>query len=458
MIKMTLQNLTRRKSRTILTVLGVVVGCCAIVTMMSIGFGVQNSQQIMLEGMGDLTLIQVYSNGRKDSKLDDTAIRKFQNIANVDVAVGKTQLNNVGMTIFAGNNDRYQMQWAQVIGINKDAMEKFGFQLLEGAYPKQPFEVLAGQYTAYNLMDTMRPEGQNMISRWDYMYTYDPNTGMMTENDPSALPDPYMKLNGQTLKLELYSYENFDVKKYQEIKVTGVVKEDYNKDYATSEGLIFFTTDLQALQKMFYPSSSQKMEYSEIFVKAKDISQVADIESDIKKMGYSTYSMESVRKPLEEEARKQQMMLGGLGAVSLFVAALGICNTMIMSISERTREIGVMKALGCYLGNIRTVFLLEAGFIGLIGGIIGSVLSFLISVGMNFFTNAAAQSIEVTDFATFWTKLTTAMDVANSPMSIVPLWLYGFAIVFSIIIGLGSGFYPANKAVHISAMEAIKRE
>ncbi|MDY4586929.1 MAG: ABC transporter permease [Oscillospiraceae bacterium] len=458
MIKMTLQNLTRRKSRTILTVLGVVVGCCAIVTMMSIGFGVQNSQQIMLEGMGDLTLIQVYSNGRKDSKLDDTAIRKFQNIANVDVAVGKTQLNNVGMTIFAGNNDRYQMQWVQIVGINKDAMEKFGFQLLEGDYPKQPFEVLAGQYTAYNLMDTMRPEGQNVISRWDYMYTYDPNTGMMTENDPSALPDPYMKLNGQTLKLELYSYENFDVKKYQEIKVTGVVKEDYNKDYATSEGLIFFTTDLQALQKMFYPSSSQKMEYSEIFVKAKDISQVADIESDIKKMGYSTYSMESVRKPLEEEARKQQMMLGGLGAVSLFVAALGICNTMIMSISERTREIGVMKALGCYLGNIRTVFLLEAGFIGLIGGIIGSVLSFLISVGMNFFTNAAAQSIEVTDFATFWTKLTTAMDVANSPMSIVPLWLYGFAIVFSIIIGLGSGFYPANKAVHISAMEAIKRE
>lgn len=455
---MTLQNLTRRKSRTILTVLGVVVGCCAIVTMMSIGFGVQNSQQIMLEGMGDLTLIQVYSNGRKDSKLDDTAIRKFQNIANVDVAVGKTQLNNVGMTIFAGNNDRYQMQWAQVIGINKDAMEKFGFQLLEGAYPKQPFEVLAGQYTAYNLMDTMRPEGQNMISRWDYMYTYDPNTGMMTENDPSALPDPYIKLNGETLKLELYSYDNPDVKKYQEIKVTGVVKEDYNKDYATSEGLIFFTTDLQALQKMFYPSSSQNMEYSEIYVKARDISQVADIENDIKKMGYSTYSMESVRKPLEEEARKQQMMLGGLGAVSLFVAALGICNTMIMSISERTREIGVMKALGCYLGNIRTVFLLEAGFIGLIGGIIGSVLSFLISVGMNFFTNAAAQSIQVTDFATFWTKLTTAMDVANSPMSIVPLWLYGFAIVFSIIIGLGSGFYPANKAVHISAMEAIKRE
>ena len=459
MIKMCLQNLTRRKSRTILTVLGVVVGCCAIVTMMSIGFGVQNSQQIMLEGMGDLTLIQVYSSGRKDSKLDDTAIKKFQNIANVDVAVGKSQLNNVNMTVYAGDNDRYVMQWVNVVGINKDAMEKFGFQLIEGSYPKNSFEVLAGQYTAYNLMDSMRPDGNNTISRWDYMYSYDPNTGEMTENDSSALPDPYMQLNGQTLKLELYSHDNSDSKKYQEVKVTGVVKEDYNKDYSTSEGLIFFTSDLQALYKMFYPSADQnKMEYSEIYVKAKDISQVADIESAIKKLGYSTYSMESVRKPLEEEARKQQMMLGGLGAVSLFVAALGITNTMIMSISERTREIGVMKALGCFLGNIRTVFLMEAGFIGLIGGFIGSILSFFISVGMNVFTNEAAKSMQITDIGSLWTMITTAMDPANSPMSIVPLWLYGFAILFSICIGLGSGFYPANKAVHISAMEAIKRE
>ena len=77
---------------------------------------------------------------------------------------------------------------------------------------------------------------------------------------------------------------------------------------------------------------------------------------------------------------------------------------------------------------------------------------------MNVFTTEAAKSIEITDFATFWSRITTAMDTANSPMSIVPLWLYAFAILFSIVIGLGSGFYPANKAVHISAMEAIKRE
>lgn len=457
MLKICLQNLLRRKSRTILTVLGVVVGCCAIVTMLSIGIGVQNSQQIMLEGMGDLTLIQVYAGG-SNAKLNDEALNKFQKIANVDVALGKASLDNIGYTIYAGEQNRYQANWAQIVGISEDAMEKFGFELLEGTYPKSKFEVLAGQFTAYNFMDSQRPDGNNMIDRWSYMYQYNPDTGQYEYNEDPELPDPYFNMLGQKLTMELYSYEDYDKKITQEVTVTGIVKQDYNKDDATSEGFIFFTSDLDALEKLVYPTKTQNNKnestYNEIYVKAMDISQVADIESEIKKMGYSTYSMESIRKPLEEEARQQQMMLGGLGAVSLFVAALGITNTMIMSISERTREIGVMKALGCYLGNIRAIFLMEAGFIGLIGGIIGAGISFLIAL----IINIVSSQMQFESIQQFFEVLPTVMDPANSPVSIVPLWLAGFAILFSIIIGLGSGFYPANKAVHISALEAIKRE
>ncbi len=458
-IKICLQNLLRRKSRTVLTVLGVVVGCCAIVTMLSIGIGVQNSQQIMLEGMGDLTLIEVYGNGEK-AKLNDEAIRKFQNIPKVDVALGKTSLDNIGFNIYAGDNDRYQMNWASIVGINQDALDKFGFELIEGTFPKEKYQVLAGQYAAYSFRDSQRPDGQNTIDLWEYRYQYNPDTGNYEYNEnPDNLPDPYVKLCGSKIKMEYYSYEDYDKKYTQEFTVTGVVKQDYNKDYATSEGFIFLTTDLQALSKTIYPQSNKEQTYSQIYVKAMNISDVADIETEIKKLGYSTYSMESIREPLEKEARQQQMMLGGLGAVSLFVAALGITNTMIMSISERTREIGVMKALGCYLGNIRTMFLMEAGFIGLIGGIIGAGISFLIALIINL-VSKGVEIAGVKEFFALFTpeNISMAMDPANSPVSIVPLWLAGFAILFSIAIGLGSGFYPANKAVHISALEAIKRE
>ena len=96
-------------------------------------------------------------------------------------------------------------------------------------------------------------------------------------------------------------------------------------------------------------------------------------------MGYNTWSMSSMREELEKSSRQIQLLLGGLGAISLFVAAIGITNTMIMSISERTKEIGIMKSLGCYIRDIRALFLMEAGTIGLLGGIAGSIVSLMIS-------------------------------------------------------------------------------
>ena len=81
---------------------------------------------------------------------------------------------------------------------------------------------------------------------------------------------------------------------------------------------------------------------------------------------------------MQEQSRNIQLVLGGIGAVSLFVAAIGIANTMMMSIYERTKEIGIIKVLGCALQNIREMFLMEAGFIGFLGGVIGVVLSYII--------------------------------------------------------------------------------
>ncbi len=143
-------------------------------------------------------------------------------------------------------------------------------------------------------------------------------------------------------------------------------------------------------------------------------------------------------------------MLGGIGAISLFVAALGIMNTMIMSISERTREIGIMKALGCFVSDIRAIFLLEAGCIGFIGGAVGVILSLIISTVMNL----AAYQAPITGIG----DVIAALTAQGTRISVIPLWLIGFAMFFSVVIGVASGYYPANKAVKISSLEAIKRE
>ena len=139
-----------------------------------------------------------------------------------------------------------------------------------------------------------------------------------------------------------------------------------------------------------------------------------------------------------------QLVLGGLAAISLLVAAIGIANTMIMSIYERTREIGIMKVLGCFISNIRIMFLMEAGMIGLLGGGIGVLISYIISFFMNKFGSGLMSSMMGTD--------------GSTPISIIPLWLVLLALIFSSFIGLISGFYPANRAVKISALEAIKNE
>lgn len=129
-----------------------------------------------------------------------------------------------------------------------------------------------------------------------------------------------------------------------------------------------------------------------------------------------------------------------------FPMTFGITNTMIMSISERMREIGIMNALGCYVSDIRTMFLSEAGAIGLIGRIFGSLISIIVSVAMNTASGGGSEMLGMVG------------QSGVSKISVIPIWLVGFAILFSVFIGLVSGYYPANKAVKISALEAMRNE
>ena len=164
----------------------------------------------------------------------------------------------------------------------------------------------------------------------------------------------------------------------------------------------------------------------------------------ITEMGLGAYSLTDILKSMQKTSANIQAILGGIGAVSLLVAALGITNTMIMSIYERTREIGVMKVLGAELGAIRRLFLFEAGLIGFLGGVLGITFSLIISAVLN---NAGLS------FMNYFMYMGE-----ESKISVIPLWLIGVSIIFATLIGLISGYYPARRAMKLSALEAIKTE
>ena len=443
-LHMCLQNLKRRKSRTFLTVLGVFIGCCAIVVMVSLGLGTQEAQDKMLAQMGDLTLVQVYNynSSDKDHQLNEATLSNFRQISGVLAVSPKLEMDNYySVGVYTGANRRYSASWCTVMGISMDSAADLGYELLDGALPQKADEVLVGQYFAYNFKDTFRPEGMNRVDR--YSGGWDENGNLVN------VPDPYFNPVGAKLTLEITLSNG--VSFTTEVKVTGTVKENYNTGWETSQGVIMDASALRSIieRAMVQEGTKKDVTYNQVVVKAVDINHVADVQKAINADGYNTSSMEDIREPLQKEARQKMLLLGGLGAISLFVAAIGIANTMIMSISERTREIGIMKALGCYVRDIRVLFLSEAGAIGLLGGIIGVIISYIAMIVMNLISLGGPPT-----FSNILLCITGGEAITRT--SVIPVWLILFAMVFSVFIGLASGFYPANKAVKISALEAIR--
>ena len=169
--------------------------------------------------------------------------------------------------------------------------------------------------------------------------------------------------------------------------------------------------------------------------------------------------MTQIREEMQASVARSQMILGGLAAISLLVAALNIANTMTMAIYERTREIGVMKVLGCELGHIRAMFLVESGAIGFLGGAIGVLFSLLISFILNHLTLILALFGSSADLSGLLGSIGGGMGgMGTGSISIVPFWLVLLALAFATLVGLLSGIMPAGRAVKISALEAIRHE
>jgi ABC-type antimicrobial peptide transport system permease subunit len=196
-----------------------------------------------------------------------------------------------------------------------------------------------------------------------------------------------------------------------------------------------------------YSSSGANSGYQRVIVKADNIDAVVPIMENIKKIGYECFSPIQMLEDMKKQSAGLRQILLGIGIMAFIIAAIGIANTMYMSIYERTREIGILKVIGAKLNDIKHLFMLEAGWIGIFGGIMGVILSLGLSFLLNKFNVSIGGSI-------IWTP----DGQKTLPSSYIPYWLTFAAMVFSFIASLAAGLLPSRRAMKLSVMMALRQD
>ena len=459
LIRLSTDNLRRRKGRTALTVIGVVVGTCAIVVMISLGIAMNKQTDAMLESYGDLTQIQIfnYGAGPDEPAMDEAMLQEIRGMDHVLAATPYYDAWELQAQYAAGKKDRYGAYAWNMYGIQSDAMEPMGFHLQSGNwidpnanYGKDTIPILVGPNFVYEFHDNKRKPDSPKYQRY------------FGQTDASGNPvEPFFDIENEKISLFYTNDEGKEIKRYT-LKVVGVLETDYAKGYFTEAGVVMDLKDVQKLVAEYKKvnkvtnNGQNNNGYQEVYVKVDNIDNVVAVEDAIRELGFQeVHSMQQQREEMQGSVAKSQMILGGLAAISLLVAALNIMNTMTMAIYERTKEIGIMKVLGCELWQIHAMFLLESGFIGFIGGTVGIVVSLGISFVLNHLTMIMAFFGQQVDMSWLSQMMGTWGEVGGE-ISIVPVWLILAALAFATLVGVLSGIAPAGRAVKISALEAIR--
>ena len=441
LIKMGARNLLRRKARTALTVIGVIIGTISIMVMISIGIGMNESfEQSILEN-GSMTVIEVYANSYFEDK-DGNWTEKKQELNKETLEKIKAIEHVKSVTpIIYGNAQllakKKYTTYLNLMVMDLDCYEEFGYPALEdGTYP-----------TKENSKDRIYFGSQMWL---DFGYF---NGSRYVRKDID-----YQK---EKLELQFQGYEKNPKKRDFSYEISELVMIPQSESgYSMADYYAFMDYDLYVSLFEKYANTLKLTDrkkalesltkYENIQINVDNMNNVTDVQDELEKLGLRSESQMQYIAPMQETAKMLELILGAIGGVAMLISAINIANTMIMSIYERTREIGIMKVLGCKVSDVKKLFLFEAGLIGFIGGTIGVGLSYLVSWLLNKYGGDI--------FSGLMGGGMYGQGGNEAPMCVIPFWLPFFAAGFGIFVGLVSGFFPALRATRISAIEAMKND
>lgn len=450
-LEMALRNLVRRKSRTILTILSVVIGASSIILMIAFALGINQQQKDMIDSFGGLSSIQILTEGNGGTaKIDQANITKLKNIEGVGAVVpSKSFFSEI---LVKGDEDIKISGEIQVVpddvieNLSKDMME-WGDRISKADDDKI---ILGSQLSAGKMVKESYGFSQEPIEDFDFKtHEYILRLGYKEMDDDGVNFTNENEVNGEEKKADYIDIP---------VQVTGkmnskafinpwasVINESFYKKLKKEDKKL---TNSQLNQnfdmdgKPIEEKSGSEIAYDNLKVVVEDVENLPQVEESIRKAGFDTQSEAGSAEEIKKSNMVVTMILGGIGSVAFIVSAIGIINTMLMSIYERQKEIGVMKVIGASVDDVRSMFLIESGFIGFFGGIVGLIISLIVGLAIN---SLAANS-----------GFFGSMNGEASKIIIIPIWLSLVGVGFSSMVGVLAGYIPARRATRLSAIEALR--
>lgn len=450
-ILMALRNLSRRKSRTILTVLSVVIGATSIILMLAFATGISNSQKEMIESFGGLTSITIVGdNPSANMDVKDTDINKLKKVRGVKAVVpskefwgdvrvdsGDDYVLNTSFEVIP--DDVFKLLTSDMFewGKNLSASDKDAVILGQNANVQKIQKMPDGGWTSMPMEEDFDYNSHEYYFRLGYKDESDDGVhfGNQDENTKESTKPTFVdikikpsgKLNSKAILKGWSSYVNESF--YKKLKEEDKKLQSPQLDMSYDE------------KGQPIVAKSDKIKYDNLKVIVDDVNNLERIENDIKKLGYNTQSEAGSAEEIKKQTMQVTLILGGIGSVAFIVSAIGIINTMLMSIYERQKEIGVMKVIGASINDIRGMFLIESGFIGFFGGVIGLIISLVVGKVLNGFLDGG--------------MIFGGGGQGGNIIAISPL-LAIVGVGFSSLVGVLAGYIPARRATKLSAIEALR--
>jgi len=451
-----LRNLVQAKLRTALTTLGVSIGIASLAGMVSLGVGLQE---------------QVVGRFLQSGVFDSVTVTNpaiLGGAAQIIAARGRGGLRGE----FNGRGGTPGNPQAQPPKLDDEALKQIAaLDDVREVYPnlRIPVEMTLGEFSrgiAVNgIPMSARNEGAFQTLTYGQFFPNESDRACMlslnlakqvAEKDPGSLVGKDATLSyasshasGKDVDLGIgFQVHRVDL----QCRIAGIVERDPaglpigggppSAVMIPQELAKTINAEVVSDPQSFLRDPSQPPSYNIVTVKVKQAKATQDVEDRLRRMGYTVFSVNDALRGAKNAFILFDIVLSLIGSIALAVSSLGIVNTMVMSILERTREIGIMKAIGASDEHIRRIFLIEASVIGVLGGLLGTALGWLVGRAINFGANLYVQSQGGTPATLFS----------------LPLWLIASAIAFSIVVSLIAGSYPAARAARLDPIQALRHD